>query len=56
MKLTLRRLNESFAIHSLPKHSEITALVLPQNIVIDSDESEPYWQALESLLQRHKKQ
>lgn len=65
MKLTLKLLDESFTIHSLPEQSDIppqvfaapiyfiaktfdeVSIVLPQNIVIESDEAEPDWKALE---------
>ncbi|MFQ3264312.1 MAG: hypothetical protein ACI9U5_000178 [Colwellia sp.] len=63
--LTLRLINEQFAIHSLPQSATIPgevfsaniffiaktfdeiSIVLPQSIVIDSDEVELNWQALE---------
>lgn len=63
--LTLRRLTETFTIHSLQRESSIPdavftapifflaktydeiSIVLPEHIEIDSEETEPGWQALE---------
>lgn len=66
-KLTLKRLEENFTIHSLPPESKVpevvfsapiyfmaktyeeVSIVLPSNIDIASDDSEPDWLALEVI-------